>query len=115
WLDLREQRRAVVPQELVVDLALGRLHLADDGLLGLLGQLGEHLLLGAAEDERPQRPAELRRGLGGLQAARRAGEVDRRRVRVAGATPGVLRSTGSGAVRAGASGYCRGLSPRHPM
>ena len=40
--------------ELVVELALGGLHVAVEGLLDLLGQVLDDLRLGAAEDERPQ-------------------------------------------------------------
>ena len=52
---LAEQGLAVVCPELLVDLALGRLHVAVEGLLGLLGEVLDDLRLGAPEDERPER------------------------------------------------------------
>ena len=45
---------AVVVAQLVVELALGGLQVAVERLLGLLGQVLGDLLLGPAEDERPQ-------------------------------------------------------------
>ena len=41
--------------ELLVDLPLRRLHVAVEGLLGLLGEVLDDLRLGPAEDERPER------------------------------------------------------------
>ena len=52
---------AVVVAQLVVLLALGRFHLAENRLLRLRRQLRGDLLLGAAQDERPQRRASSRR------------------------------------------------------
>ena len=59
---------AVVDPQLVVAAPLLGFHVAVEGLLGLLGQVLDDLLLGAAEDERPQ-------GLGQQDAvgSRRAG------------------------------------------
>ena len=51
---LAQQRIAVVCPQLVVAAPLLGLHVAVEGLLGLLGQVLDDLLLGAAEDERPQ-------------------------------------------------------------
>ncbi len=55
---LAEERRAVVGAELFVDGTLGRLHVAVEGLLGLLREVLHDLRLGPPEDERPQRAGE---------------------------------------------------------
>ena len=55
--------RAVVVAQLVVEPALLGRQLAVDRLLGLRGQLGGDLLLGAAQDEGPQGAGEERAGL----------------------------------------------------
>ena len=52
--DRLEQRLAVVIAQFVVELALFRLQLAVERLLGFLGQVLGDLLLGAAQDEGPQ-------------------------------------------------------------
>ena len=64
-VELLHERAAVVGTQLVIHLALGRLHLAQDGLLGLGGQVFEHFGLGAAQDERAQGPGHLGDGVGG--------------------------------------------------
>ena len=53
--DALEQRVAVVLPQIAVKLLLRRLHFAEYGLLGLEWKLAGHLLLGAPQDERPQR------------------------------------------------------------
>ncbi len=53
--DALHQRPAVVVAELLVELALASGELEEERLLVLLRQLPQHLLLGAAQDERPQR------------------------------------------------------------
>ena len=54
---------AVVGPQLVVAFPLLAFQVAVQRLLGLLRQLGQDLLLGAAENERPQRAAEQRQPL----------------------------------------------------
>ena len=53
-LALAEQGLAVVGPQVLVDLPLGRLHVAVEGLLELVGQVLDDLRLGPAEDERPE-------------------------------------------------------------
>ena len=55
---------AVVGPQLVIPFPLVALQVAMQRLLGLLRQLGQHLLLRAAENERPQRTAEKPQPLG---------------------------------------------------
>ena len=61
---LAQEGRAVVGAELFVDLALGGLHVAVEGLLGLLGEVLDDLRLGPPEDERLERPGQQRAVLG---------------------------------------------------
>ena len=56
--DLLGDRQAVVVAQLAVALLLGALQVAVERLLGFGRQFGEHLALGASEDEGGQRPAE---------------------------------------------------------
>ncbi len=56
-----EQRWPIVVAQLVVELALARLQIAVQRLLGLGRQFRGDLLLGAAQDERPQRPRQQAR------------------------------------------------------
>jgi hypothetical protein len=53
--DLLEQRALVVQAQVLVEPPLLAFELAEERLLDLRGQLAGHLLLGAAQDERPQR------------------------------------------------------------
>ncbi len=60
--DSLQQGIAIVLAQFVVELALGRLHLAVNGLLGFRGQLASDLFLGPAQDERPQRAGQKAAG-----------------------------------------------------
>ena len=71
-----QQRVAVVLAQFVVELALGGLQLAVDGLLGLGGKFRRHLLLGAAQDERPQRVGQQAAGFLVGIARRPAGQFE---------------------------------------
>ena len=72
----REQRLAVVRAQLVVVPALRPFELALQRLLGAARQLRRDLLLGAAQDERPQRARQPREVLVGARP-RRAGALER--------------------------------------
>ena len=50
-----EERHAVMTAQLLVVLSLRAFELAENGLLGFLGELAGHLLLGPPQDERAKR------------------------------------------------------------
>ena len=81
-----EQRRAVVVAQLVVQLALGRLELAVERLLGLGGEILRHLLLRAAQDEGAERRGRATATASGsaLRAADPSAPKTRRRAEHAG-------------------------------
>src|SRR5437588_11327754 len=58
-----EQRVAVVLAQLVVELALDKIHFTMNGLLAFGWQFAGHLLFGSAQDERPQRLSQHSAGL----------------------------------------------------
>ena len=87
-IDLRQQRLAVMLAQFVVELALRVVELAVDRLLEFLRQVRRDLLLGAAEDERPQRAGEKRARL------RRSGSLpaNDRKTETAPSMPGLRNS-----------------------